>query len=110
MITGAQVYLFSVASRTTRSAFWLASRARQLWASKEAETSASALKRSGRLDSNCFPHFSQTPPRFGVVFTMRSLRRLMSQVYRRAEGLLISNGTTTPCFNSLTLHSKSRIL
>jgi len=55
----------------------------------------SAAARFDKSESNCLPHFSQTPPRLGVTFTMRSLRLAMLQFYRRAVSLWISNGTTT---------------
>ena len=58
--------MFSVASCTTRSAFWLLSSGSHLCASKASDD---------RLELNSELHRSHTPSREGVLFTMRSLAR-----------------------------------
>jgi hypothetical protein len=60
-------YLSSVASRTTRRAFWLPSIGLHLWASNAALISFSA-------PLNCELQRSQTPSSDGVRFTILSFR------------------------------------
>jgi hypothetical protein len=76
-------YLFSVASRTTRKAFWLLSSGLHLCALNAVTISATAsasVANSSELNSE--PHRSHTPARIGFFFTMRSPRFGISQVYR----------------------------
>jgi hypothetical protein len=78
--------LLSVASCTTRRAFWLLSSGTHLCASNAALTSASAAC-PDLSEPNSELHRSHTPSMDGVFFTMRSLRFGISQVYRYAGHL-----------------------
>jgi hypothetical protein len=70
----------SVASRTTRSAFWLLSKGLHLWALNSFVIQDSAM---GSSDLNSAPQHSHTPIiGGGQVFTMRNDLLGINQVYR----------------------------